>query len=61
MIEAYPLQWPIGYPRTSWPYGNYLFTPKGFGFERDGLLRELKRMGARDVSNKITEVKIITV
>lgn len=49
MIEAYPLQWPIGYPRTSWPSGNYKFVPKTFGFERDELMRELKRMGARDI------------
>jgi hypothetical protein len=49
MIEAYPLQWPIGYPRTKWPGGNYKFIPKTFGYERDELMRELKRMGARDI------------
>lgn len=49
MKEAFPLQWPIGYPRTSWPSGNFKFVPKTFGFERDELIRELKRMGARDI------------
>jgi len=49
MIEAYPLQWPVGYPRTKWPTNGYRFTPKSFAVERDGLISELKRMGARDV------------
>lgn len=49
MIEAFPLQWPVGYPRTKWPTNGYRFTPKSFAVERDGLISELKRMGARDV------------
>jgi hypothetical protein len=49
MIEAYPLQWPVGYPRTKWPNNGYRFTPKSFATERDELISELKRMGARDV------------
>lgn len=49
MIEAFPLQWPIGYPRTKWPSGAYKFIPNTFGYERDKLMWELKRMNAQSI------------
>ena len=48
MIEAYPLQYPAGWQRsTSWKiskFGNYTFEQM-----RTEVLRELKLLGARDV------------
>ena len=49
MIESYPLQWPVGYPRTSFPSRHpYLKKTKTFGYERDELLRQLKLLGTRE-------------
>lgn len=49
MIESYPLQWPMGYPRTYYPSRHpYLKKTKTFGYERDELLRQLKLLGAKD-------------
>lgn len=45
MIEAYPLQWPIGYPRTPARLregGKFKTT---FSIARDALLKEINRMG----------------
>lgn len=50
MTESYPLQWPVGYPRTNYPSRHPHFKKtKTFGYERDELLRQLKLLGARDV------------
>lgn len=49
MIEAYPLAWPAGYPRTRNPVRNYHFYQTTFAKERDALLRELKLLKAADV------------
>lgn len=50
MIESYPLQWPVGYPRASSPARHPHFRKvKTFGYERDELLRQLKLLGVKDV------------
>lgn len=50
MIESYPLQWPVGYPRTPYPGKHtYFKKTKTFGQERDELLRQLKLLGVWDV------------
>lgn len=46
MIEAYPLQWPGGYPRTARPSDKYKFYPGSLSGEISGLKDELKRMKA---------------
>jgi hypothetical protein len=49
-IEAYPLNWPLGYPRTSsWNQSNGPFKKKSIAVLRDSLLRELSLMGASNV------------
>jgi hypothetical protein len=53
MIEAYPLQWPEGEPRTA-AYArksDSIFRGKGFtvGRVRDDLINELRLLGATDV------------
>lgn len=45
---AYPLQWPAGRPRTSYPLASK-FEPTSFAVARDNLLKELKRLGASNV------------
>ena len=47
MTEAYPLQWPPGWPRTKRPEGSRFDTP--LSTARDALLNELRLMGARHV------------
>lgn len=47
MTEAYPLHWPPGRPRTSRPERARFDTP--FTRARDGLMDELRLMGARNV------------
>ena len=47
MIESYPLYWPEGRHRTG--YRGHARFKTGFGKARDALLRELQRLGARDV------------
>jgi hypothetical protein len=47
MIEAYPLQWPVGYKRTSRQQSGRFDT--SFGAARDKIVKELRLMGARDV------------
>lgn len=47
MAEAFPLQWPDGWPRTTWRRPAKYKV--GFGTARDHLLNELRRMGARHV------------
>jgi len=48
LAESYPLQWPTGFPRTREPTRSRFHAP-AFGDARDGLLRELERLGATDV------------
>lgn len=47
MIDAYPLQWPVTWPRTSTPRRAKFKT--SFAHARDELLRELKLLGATSV------------
>ncbi|MCB9135138.1 MAG: J domain-containing protein [Anaerolineales bacterium] len=47
MTTAYPLQWPLGWPRTKYPKRARFDT--SFASARDGLLDELRRLGARNV------------
>jgi len=50
LLSAYPLTWPSGRPRT--PPGQRRpsqFYARGFGKTRDELVRELTRLGAREV------------
>lgn len=49
MIEAYPLQWPAGYPRIARPSDNYKFYPSDFSSEAYKLQEELRRMKAKGV------------
>lgn len=44
MVSAYPLQWPPGWPREPGPRRSIFDTP--FAKARDGLLRELRLLGA---------------
>lgn len=44
---SYPLQWPFGQKRTTYPKRSN-FDSKPFGWARDALLSELRRLGARD-------------
>jgi len=46
-ITAFPLQWPLQYPRTSRPVASAFKTT--LGEARDGLLAELKHLGATTV------------
>lgn len=48
MIEAYPLHWPAGKPRTDAPRSS-AFGKKTFAQARDFTLAELNRLGAREV------------
>lgn len=47
MIEAYPLYWPDGRPRTKSPVWSRFKTT--FGAARDGLMEELQRLGATKI------------
>lgn len=49
MIEAYPLCWPVGYPRTEQPAFNPKFFKTTFDTERKDILRQLKLLKATDV------------
>lgn len=46
-MDAFPLQWPAGYPRTERPEVGRFNTP--LSVARDGLLDEMRLMGATDV------------
>ena len=46
-IGSYPLAWPVGYPRTKRPKPSLFDTSEADA--RDGLLNELRRLGARRV------------
>ena len=46
MIEAFPLCWPVGYPRTKHPQSSRFDTT--FANSRDAILAEVRRFGGRD-------------
>lgn len=46
-MEAYPLQWPVGKPRTR--TAQYARFKSGFAVARDALMRELRLLGARNI------------
>lgn len=46
-MQAFPLQWPAGWPRTDHPERSRFDTPMGVA--RDALLSELRLMGAKDI------------
>ena len=45
MVEAYPLVWPVGYPRTKHPVSARFDT--NFAKSRDAILAEVRRFGGR--------------
>lgn len=47
MITAYPLQWPLEYPRTKRPIRAKFKS--SFAASRDGIIKELKLLGAKDI------------
>lgn len=47
MIPAYPLQWPMGWPRTAYPDRALFKTPGGRAMQN--LLNELRQLQATDV------------
>lgn len=47
MIDAYPLQWPVGWPRTEHPERARFQTSQSSA--QNGIIRELARLGATDV------------
>lgn len=49
MIEAYPLQWPLGYNRTQNNHKKHAPFQTSFAKARDGVIDELRRMGAKDI------------
>jgi hypothetical protein len=48
-VEAYPLTWPVGYPRTKYPERNLRFKQTSLAKCRDLVLKELERLGARGI------------
>jgi len=46
-VSAYPLQWPVGWPRAKRPETARFAT--SFAAARDGLMEELRLMGARNI------------
>jgi hypothetical protein len=46
MIKPYPLQWPVGYPRTQRPQRARFKTT--FAYARDNALREIRALGGKD-------------
>lgn len=48
-IEAYPLQWPVGYKRTSAHLKKHAAFQTSFANARDGAIRELQMMGAKSI------------
>ena len=46
-IEAFPLTWPVGYPRTKFPKGSLFNT--SFAAARDSVLHEVKLLGGKNV------------
>lgn len=50
MIKPYPLQWPIGYPRTERPKRNWHFKTS-FTSARDNCLEQIRMLGGRASKN----------
>lgn len=48
MSQAYPLQWPDGWPRNKNPWESR-FKGRSFAQARDGLIRQIKLMGGRNI------------
>lgn len=48
-IDAYPLHWPDGYARTNRPQHSRFRDSTSFGSVRDGLIDELRKLGATKV------------
>ncbi len=46
MIEAFPLYWPAGYPRTKYPQSARFDT--SFANSRDAIIREIKLLGGKN-------------
>jgi hypothetical protein len=49
MVESFPLYWPDGWKRTPSAQRGFGRFRLGFAVARDGLMRELDRMGATDI------------
>jgi len=49
MIEAYPLQWPLGYPRTRFPFRHRTFKLESFDKMRKEMLAEFDRLKATNI------------
>jgi hypothetical protein len=50
VIDAYPLQWPVGWKKTSaYMRGSSKFGSKSFAIARDLLMEELRRFRAKDI------------
>lgn len=47
MIEAYPLTWPLNYPRTKFPQSARFDT--NFATARDAIIREIKLLGGKSI------------
>jgi hypothetical protein len=48
-VDAYPLTWPDGYGRTKTPQQSRFRDSTSFGYVRDGLIDELRKLGATKV------------
>lgn len=48
-VDAYPLTWPDGYGRTKRPQRSRFRDTTSFGYVRDGLIDELRKLGATKV------------
>jgi hypothetical protein len=48
-VDAYPLTWPDGYGRTKEPQRSRFRDYSSFGYVRDGLIDELRKLGATKV------------
>ncbi len=48
-VDAYPLTWPDGYVRTARPQQSRFRDSSSFGYVRDGLIDELRKLGAQKV------------
>ncbi|RYD77197.1 MAG: J domain-containing protein [Sphingobacteriales bacterium] len=46
-MEAYPLTWPMGYPRTEYPSTSRFDTSQHLA--QEGLMKELRMLGADDI------------
>lgn len=47
-VEAYPLHWPLGWPRTKWPKSSR-FEVASFAVTRDNLFRQIKLLGGTHI------------